>query len=287
MVLTSESGSNPAIETEPQIESITSLENQLNEESVEPSPNISSEEVDSESTGAKESKVEFFQESQPITLSRNTTREANIAEVKISLPEETMDNDFLIEERNESQQITAELPEAIATSEEINAETEATETEDIPPVETSGIELVSAKRQESALKEPAETRLIETQGEETQREQKAVAEKVQSTTNRIEQIVTEVRRAIRLVKAETKKIEQQARETTQAERIYEPIREIRRVIINGPRLETGGIVLRRNRAVISTEERDRLENTNRIVEIPRYNSRRRTPNRPSAIRLAA
>lgn len=274
---TAESGADLAIETGSKIDSTIGLESRytpVNEEMVQES---TFENINVEGAFVEKDKVNFSPEHQPISVVRNTK-----GEVKISLSEEAPEKDISVEGVAEPGQITAELSEATVAPEETHVETDVAEIMEIRRNETLGIKLASAEKQELTRKETGEKRQIE-----TQREQKVLVEQIQKTTERIEKKITEVRRAIRLVKAETKKIEQVARERTQAEKIYEPIREIRRVIINGPRLETGGITLRRNRAVISTEERDRLENANRIVEIPRYNSRRRTPNRSSAIRLAA
>ncbi len=225
----------------------------------------------------QEDNAEFARTVQPITLTRNIKRG-----VKVSRTEDIHTTDFSLGNNPEPQEIAVELAETTETPEEVSAETAVIEINEITATEAIRIEPAHLENQEPTIQEAAESVQIE-----ARTEQMEARETIQKTTSQVEKKITEVRREIRLVKAETKKIEQVARERTQAERIYEPIREIRRVIINGPRLETGGIILRRNRSVISTEERDRLENTNRIVEIPRYNSRRRTPTRSAAIRLAA
>ena len=68
--------------------------------------------------------------------------------------------------------------------------------------------------------------------------------------------------------------------------IYEFRRQIKKVVISGPRLErTSGISLRSRVSNITSYQRDQLEQNNRITRIPQNRVRRTNPTQ-AAIRIA-
>lgn len=230
---------------------------------------------------------------EPVILEANTNTEKTPGAITEPTTEVVVDDTSILEISNKQirEDRNNEVEIAEPAIEQMFVEVEKfTESKQVTEKNNAQIKIPAQKSEKIQTQKTAmERQLIG----KTRIEQKQRIERPQ-IQKRNEKARTE-RQPIRLVKknnsskaAESKtRLTNNNRRTSKPTELYSVKRQIKKVVVTGKGFErNGGISLRSNVASITSDLRDRLEQTNRISRIPTYRARRRTPNQ-SAIKIAA